>query len=314
MACPLVIITNAVVCLTLTLGAHVEALTCDGGHSPKYLSHDPYGNQMCQKCSKCPPGSGVSVECQGSRDTVCERCPEGTYSGTWSATRICLPCTMCSPHQRTIRECTSTRNAKCVKNCDVGFYLDTLSDNCEMCSWCFPDRPELFTPRLDDCMRSEIPVDYQCMQSAYEHRPFVMSSRSESTLPVTNQEYSEDREAVQLGDTGDGNSKDAMFNIVTAKDRFGVATTKNFLSRGTTIPTCKGNERDLTKVNTGPPIGMLTRIDVEQTEKWKSAAHHTPIIIMILSIITTIAIAIPIAVLITYRNRRITRSKRKNPF
>ncbi|XP_002740512.1 uncharacterized protein LOC100378743 [Saccoglossus kowalevskii] len=272
--------------LYIILIAHGETLTCDHGHSLKYLSHDPYGNQMCQKCSKCPPGSGVSVECQGSHDTVCERCPEGTYSGTWSATRICLPCTMCSPHQRTIRECTSTRNAKCVKNCDVGFYLNTLSDDCEMCSWCFPDRPELFTPRLDDCMRSEIPEDYQCMRNVYEHRPFVMSSRNESTLPVTNQENSGDGEL-----TGAVDDRKKYF----LKQKFPLRST--IFMTSTEV---EQSDRDPIESNNGSHIGTPTQINaiMMQTGNLESGVHITSaqttitVVVVVVIAISTVVVAI----------------------
>ncbi|XP_077984369.1 uncharacterized protein LOC144439005 [Glandiceps talaboti] len=157
--------------LTL-VSVHGMRLEC-GGHSHKFISMDPYGNTICTQCSECPPGTGVSSPCQGSFDTVCEMCPDGTYSGTWSRTRKCQQCTACSPHQTVIRNCTSLKNAKCAKECDVGYYMNELTDICEPCSWCFPDQPNMAPPVVTQCIKAEIPRDYWCMPSPHEYRPFT---------------------------------------------------------------------------------------------------------------------------------------------
>ncbi|XP_077984609.1 uncharacterized protein LOC144439211 [Glandiceps talaboti] len=133
------------------------------GKVPKYQTNDPYGNIACQPCSKCPPGTGVSRDCDNERDTQCEICPEGTYSTSWSRTSVCQPCTTCPPHRETVRSCNKTINSKCAKKCDHGFFLNQLTDMCDKCSWCFPDSSEYTPPRVPECVLQELPIDYQCM-------------------------------------------------------------------------------------------------------------------------------------------------------
>ncbi|XP_070552616.1 uncharacterized protein [Ptychodera flava] len=149
----------------------ISSLQCRG-NSNKYISIDPYGNLICVQCSKCPPGTGVLTPCDGVTDTKCEICPAGTYSGTWSSSKECTPCKVCPLHQQEIRKCTSTRNAKCAKECDMGYFFNELTELCDPCSWCFPDQPEIAPPRAIQCMKSQIPIEYQCMPSLIEFRPY----------------------------------------------------------------------------------------------------------------------------------------------
>ncbi|XP_069774294.1 tumor necrosis factor receptor superfamily member 1B-like isoform X2 [Narcine bancroftii] len=50
----------------------------------------------CDPLSKCPPGEGVSRPGDHSRDTQCQKCPEGTFSNHSSVSDQCTPHRNCS--------------------------------------------------------------------------------------------------------------------------------------------------------------------------------------------------------------------------
>ncbi|XP_060708288.1 tumor necrosis factor receptor superfamily member 14-like isoform X2 [Hemiscyllium ocellatum] len=62
----------------------------------------------------CPPGEGVKEKGTQFKDTVCEACPEGTYSSNDSSTEPCVEWTQCVKHkQKQVRQGTSTSDAEC---------------------------------------------------------------------------------------------------------------------------------------------------------------------------------------------------------
>ncbi|XP_002737005.1 uncharacterized protein LOC100375480 [Saccoglossus kowalevskii] len=138
-----------------------------GGHSPKYKVTNIYGVETCRPCTKCPPGTGVSRVCEGRQDTTCESCRDGTYSVGWSRSSPCRPCTVCPEHLPMINNCSSTQNSKCSHICDLGYFLDELSGQCDHCSWCFPDEPEKAPPRIPECQQQGLPRSFQCMPSRF---------------------------------------------------------------------------------------------------------------------------------------------------
>ncbi|MEJ1283822.1 hypothetical protein NN561_014797 [Cricetulus griseus] len=67
----------------------------------------------CEACSVCEVGSGLVFSCQDKQNTVCEECPEGTYSDEANHVDPCLPCTVCEDTERLLRECTPWADAEC---------------------------------------------------------------------------------------------------------------------------------------------------------------------------------------------------------
>lgn len=71
----------------------------------------------CEACSVCEVGSGLVFSCQDKQNTVCEECPEGTYSDEANHVDPCLPCTVCEDTERQLRECTPWADAECEGEC-----------------------------------------------------------------------------------------------------------------------------------------------------------------------------------------------------
>lgn len=67
----------------------------------------------CEACSVCEAGSGLVYSCQDKQNTVCEECPDGTYSDEANHVDPCLPCTVCEDTERQLRECTRWADAEC---------------------------------------------------------------------------------------------------------------------------------------------------------------------------------------------------------
>lgn len=66
----------------------------------------------CEHCTSCPPGHGMLNQCDHSSDTVCEVCPEDTFSETESMLDPCLPCTICDD-EPPLESCTPMRDTVC---------------------------------------------------------------------------------------------------------------------------------------------------------------------------------------------------------
>ncbi|XP_014646293.1 PREDICTED: tumor necrosis factor receptor superfamily member 16 [Ceratotherium simum simum] len=67
----------------------------------------------CEACRVCEAGSGLVFSCQDKQNTVCEECPDGTYSDEANHVDPCLPCTVCEDTERQLRECTRWADAEC---------------------------------------------------------------------------------------------------------------------------------------------------------------------------------------------------------
>ncbi|XP_017595986.1 PREDICTED: tumor necrosis factor receptor superfamily member 16, partial [Corvus brachyrhynchos] len=72
---------------------------------------DPGGT--CRECRVCEVGFGLMFPCKDSQDTVCEECPEGTFSSEANFVDPCLPCTTCEENEVLVRECTAVADAEC---------------------------------------------------------------------------------------------------------------------------------------------------------------------------------------------------------
>lgn len=67
----------------------------------------------CEACRVCEAGSGLVFSCQDKQNTVCEECPDGTYSDEANHVDPCLPCTVCEDTERQLRACTRWADAEC---------------------------------------------------------------------------------------------------------------------------------------------------------------------------------------------------------
>ncbi|MBN3296472.1 TNR16 factor, partial [Amia calva] len=77
-----------------------------------YYMNDMTG--LCELCTVCPQGQGVLVDCSNNMDTICEQCPEGTFSNQDSTMEPCLPCTICEEDlEIEIAQCTATSDTIC---------------------------------------------------------------------------------------------------------------------------------------------------------------------------------------------------------
>ncbi|NXP08741.1 TNR16 factor, partial [Thinocorus orbignyianus] len=76
-----------------------------------YYQDEPSGS--CRECQVCQVGFGLVYPCRDSQDTVCEECPEGTFSSEANFVDPCLPCTTCEDNEVLVKECTATSDAEC---------------------------------------------------------------------------------------------------------------------------------------------------------------------------------------------------------
>ncbi|XP_072333959.1 tumor necrosis factor receptor superfamily member 5-like isoform X3 [Scyliorhinus torazame] len=76
--------------------------------------------QMGRKHKTCPPGEGVKEKGTHFSDTVCEVCPEGTYSSNDSSTETCVKWTDCVEHKKNqLNPGTSNTDAVCEENANL---------------------------------------------------------------------------------------------------------------------------------------------------------------------------------------------------
>ncbi|XP_078351696.1 tumor necrosis factor receptor superfamily member 16-like isoform X1 [Oculina patagonica] len=75
----------------------------------------------------CAPGTFIT-------DTGCQRCPNGTFTDKFNATK-CSQCDRCNGrHNEITKVCTSSSNTEC--SCQSGYYFDGSIVFCEKCSQC----------------------------------------------------------------------------------------------------------------------------------------------------------------------------------
>ncbi|XP_027024593.1 tumor necrosis factor receptor superfamily member 1B [Tachysurus fulvidraco] len=107
-------------------------------YSPPYESDGPCRNRTYEYrvrnycCSKCRPGTRKVSDCTGEKDTVCEVCPAGMYSGM-NYYPNCFTCSKC-PEDKGMeyaKPCTRDSDAVCV--CKSGWYCVLNDDPCTMC-------------------------------------------------------------------------------------------------------------------------------------------------------------------------------------
>ncbi|KAJ7998517.1 hypothetical protein DPEC_G00205740 [Dallia pectoralis] len=81
-----------------------------------------YSKRVSLCCSRCKPGTRMTVECSANSDTVCQPCPKSQYINTFHFTSKCFRCSRCSEDKglRYVHYCTSSTNALCA--CKPGMY------------------------------------------------------------------------------------------------------------------------------------------------------------------------------------------------
>ncbi|AEV80807.1 membrane protein A21 [Aotine betaherpesvirus 1] len=92
---------------------------------------DEYSTNNGECCPRCSPGYTVKTECSELTGTVCEPCPNGTYSLNGQ-----LNCTACQTCKRTgmivIKNCSTTHDALCA--CTTGYNCSQyINSSCTEC-------------------------------------------------------------------------------------------------------------------------------------------------------------------------------------
>ncbi|XP_015192688.2 tumor necrosis factor receptor superfamily member 1B isoform X1 [Lepisosteus oculatus] len=100
-----------------------------------------YRSMVHRCCSQCPPGTRLIEDCTETKDTVCQKCRNGSYTDRWHYHNNCFRCTKaCYQGLEEVQPCTVTSPRKCV--CKGGYCSFTSSsyscDTCSMYSSCPP--------------------------------------------------------------------------------------------------------------------------------------------------------------------------------
>ncbi|CAG6021895.1 unnamed protein product [Menidia menidia] len=69
---------------------------------------------FCIEHSTCTPGSGVQIKGSQTSDTVCQKCPEGTYSNETSKEAVCNKWTECDSGYEIYQQGTDKSDNTCV--------------------------------------------------------------------------------------------------------------------------------------------------------------------------------------------------------
>ncbi|XP_030586344.1 tumor necrosis factor receptor superfamily member 18 [Archocentrus centrarchus] len=116
-------------------------------------------------CDLCQPGTFVKEFCSESQQSVCEACPEGSFSHFDNVFDRCEKCQTCQFYDR---KCTSTTNATCT--CAAGF----LCSN-SICSTCVEDKCVIGERLKQTVISSDekvIEYSYQCEPICRENEYF----------------------------------------------------------------------------------------------------------------------------------------------
>ncbi|XP_064140783.1 tumor necrosis factor receptor superfamily member 3 [Loxodonta africana] len=114
---------------------HWENQTCQDQEKEFYQP----SHQVC--CSRCPPGTYVTVQCSRSQDTACSPCTKNTYNEHWNYLIKCQLCRPCDPVMgfEEIKPCTRIQETQC--RCQSGMFCaqwDSECTHCEPLSNCPP--------------------------------------------------------------------------------------------------------------------------------------------------------------------------------
>ena len=111
----------------------------------QFIIESESGNVTCMDCLPCPRGSGLSPQCgtrlsYQNRKVVCEACVLGETYSAHEDESPCEPCGTCAEHQTVVKNCTLFSDSQCNDTCSKGFYFESLTGDCQPCSWCCSDR------------------------------------------------------------------------------------------------------------------------------------------------------------------------------
>nr|XP_015192689.1 PREDICTED: tumor necrosis factor receptor superfamily member 1B-like isoform X2 [Lepisosteus oculatus]WFD54359.1 tumor necrosis factor receptor superfamily member 1B [Lepisosteus oculatus] len=111
------------------------------GHVCRNPEREYYRSMVHRCCSQCPPGTRLIEDCTETKDTVCQKCRNGSYTDRWHYHNNCFRCTKaCYQGLEEVQPCTVTSPRKCV--CKGGYCSFTSSsyscDTCSMYSSCPP--------------------------------------------------------------------------------------------------------------------------------------------------------------------------------
>ncbi|XP_066213799.1 tumor necrosis factor receptor superfamily member 3 isoform X1 [Saccopteryx leptura] len=114
---------------------HPENQTCRDQNKEYY---EPK-HQVC--CSRCPPGTHISAECNRSQNTFCATCPENSYNEHWNHLlhcQLCRPCDQILGFEETA-PCTSKQKTQC--RCQPGMFCVLGDPECMHCEPLAADCP-----------------------------------------------------------------------------------------------------------------------------------------------------------------------------
>ncbi|XP_060936746.1 tumor necrosis factor receptor superfamily member 5 [Limanda limanda] len=82
-------------------------------------------------CDRCPAGTHVQTDCDGTNRTKCDACRHGFYMATKNHLMKCQLCKKCNYQnkQRESKYCSALEDTKC--ECETGFFCS--NDQCEHC-------------------------------------------------------------------------------------------------------------------------------------------------------------------------------------
>ncbi|XP_041062759.1 tumor necrosis factor receptor superfamily member 11A-like isoform X2 [Carcharodon carcharias] len=81
-------------------------------------------------CSKCPPGKFMEAQCTETSDSICQPCPDRSYSKDWNFEYFCFRCDECSHGMTYKQNCTATSNVQC--ECIEGYVCK--DEHCNRCA------------------------------------------------------------------------------------------------------------------------------------------------------------------------------------
>ncbi|XP_032903877.1 tumor necrosis factor receptor superfamily member 5-like isoform X1 [Amblyraja radiata] len=84
--------------------------------------------QMANKHTTCPAGQGVKEKGTPVKDTVCEKCPVGTFSGSDSSTEACKNWTVCEKLNLQLdKPGSSEADVKCAENYNLRLIIPVIA-------------------------------------------------------------------------------------------------------------------------------------------------------------------------------------------
>ncbi|XP_055515648.1 tumor necrosis factor receptor superfamily member 5-like isoform X1 [Leucoraja erinacea] len=122
--------------------------------------------QMAKKHTTCPPGQGVKEKGTPLNDTVCEKCPVGTFSGSDSSMEACKNWTLCEKLNLQLdKHGSSEADVKCAENYNLRLIISVVAIvvivlilTVAVVFWRYPElRPRFYKRRENGIGRGDRP-------------------------------------------------------------------------------------------------------------------------------------------------------------